>query len=162
MRRPTPVGAWAYRDHGPNHTLNSFRGLFGGIVIRELRRPRPDVERRADPAQLPAAGERHPWRLLHCINGRTFAGNTPTIRARVGQRVAIHVIGMDSNFHTFHVHGHRWRDSGGAFVDCPTLGPNETIRARSSWRTIRDGGCTTATSSPTRTPAWPVGTWREP
>ena len=34
---------------------------------------------------------------------------------------------MDSNFHTFHVHGHRWRDSGGAFVDCPTLGPNETI-----------------------------------
>ena len=21
---------------------------------------------------------------------------------------------MDSNFHTFHIHGHRWRDAGGA------------------------------------------------
>ena len=51
------------------------------------------------------------------------------MRARVGQRVAIHVMGMDGNFHTFHIHGHRWRDSSGAFVDCPTLGPNETITA---------------------------------
>jgi FtsP/CotA-like multicopper oxidase with cupredoxin domain len=67
--------------------------------------------------------------LFHAINGRSFAGNTPTIRARTGQRVALHVFGMDQNFHTFHIHGHRWRDSGGAFVDCPTLGPNETITA---------------------------------
>ena len=68
-------------------------------------------------------------RLVHCLNGRTAAGNTPTLRAQVGQRVAIHVIGMDGNFHTFHIHGHRWRDASGALVDCPTLGPNETITA---------------------------------
>ena len=70
----------------------------------------------------------------------------------------MHVIGGDGNFHTFHVHGHRWRDASGAFVDCPTLGPNETITAR-----LREdnpgGGSTTATSSATRTPAWPAGTW---
>ena len=41
---PDSVGAWAYHDHGPNHTLNSFRGLFGGIVIRERGVPAPDVE----------------------------------------------------------------------------------------------------------------------
>jgi FtsP/CotA-like multicopper oxidase with cupredoxin domain len=29
------------------------------------------------------------------------------------------------------VHGHRWKDSGGAFVDNPTVGPDETITARS-------------------------------
>jgi manganese oxidase len=40
------------------------------------------------------------------------------------------VIGMDSNFHDFHIHGHRWKDAAGAFVDTPSLGPNETITAR--------------------------------
>ena len=29
---------------------------------------------------------------------------------KVGQDVAFHVIGGDGDFHTFHVHGHRWRD----------------------------------------------------
>ena len=49
---------------------------------------------------------------------------------RVGQDVALHVIGMDNNFHDFHIHGHRWKDSAGAFVDTPSVGPNETITAR--------------------------------
>ena len=31
--RPDSVGVWPYHDHGPNHTLNSLRGLFGAIVI---------------------------------------------------------------------------------------------------------------------------------
>jgi FtsP/CotA-like multicopper oxidase with cupredoxin domain len=44
--------------------------------------------------------------------------------------VAIHVIGMDDNFHDFHVHGHRWRDPTGSFVDTPAVGPNETVTAR--------------------------------
>ena len=59
-------------------------------------------------------------RAFQAINGRTVAGNTPTIRARVGQDVALHVIGMDNNFHDFHIHGHRWKDAAGAFVDTPT------------------------------------------
>ena len=32
---------------------------------------------------------------------------------------------MDSNFHTFHIHGHRWKDPAGAYVDNPSMGPNE-------------------------------------
>ena len=36
---PDSVGVWPYHDHGPNHTLNTFRGLFGGIVIRERGDP---------------------------------------------------------------------------------------------------------------------------
>ena len=31
---PESVGAWPYHDHGPNHTLNTFRGLFGAIIVR--------------------------------------------------------------------------------------------------------------------------------
>ena len=75
--------------------------------------------------------------VIHCVNGRTGAGNTPTIRARVGQRVAMHVIGGDNNPHTFHVHGHRWRNAAGAFVDTPSVGPNESITA--AWQEDNPG-----------------------
>ncbi len=125
---PDSVGVWPYHDHGPNHTLNTFRGLFGAVVVREKGAPAPDVEQVLFLHSMPPQVTGIP-RLFHCINGRSFAGNTPTIRARVGQRVAMHVMGMDSNFHTFHIHGHRWRDPSGAYTDCPTVGPNETITA---------------------------------
>jgi len=125
---PDSVGVWPYHDHGPNHTLNTFRGLMGAIVIRPKESKAPDVEHvlmlHNFPPQVTGRG------VFQCVNGRTRAGNTPTLTARVGQDVAIHVIGFDSFFHTFHIHGHRWRDSGGAFVDSPTVGPNETISAR--------------------------------
>ena len=40
-------------------------------------------------------------------------------------------------FHTFHVHGHRWRDAAGTFVDNPGFGPNEQLTAR--WREDNPG-----------------------
>jgi FtsP/CotA-like multicopper oxidase with cupredoxin domain len=126
---PDSVGVWPLHDHGPNHTLNTFRGLFGCIIIRERGAKLPDVERVLFMHSLapPVTGLD---RQFQTINGRAYAGNTPTITARVGQDVALHVIGGDSNFHDFHVHGHRWRDASGTFVDTPTVGPNETITAR--------------------------------
>ena len=69
---------------------------------------------------------------VQCFNGRVGAGNTPTVRAKVGQDVALHVYGGDGNFHTFHVHGHRWVDRDGRDVDTQTVGPAETIAIR--WR----------------------------
>jgi FtsP/CotA-like multicopper oxidase with cupredoxin domain len=125
---PDSIGVWPYHDHGPNHTLNTIRGLFGSIVIRERGATWPDVEEVLFMHSFPPQVTGVP-RLFYCFNGRAFAGNTPTIRAKVGQRVAIHAIGMDGDFHTFHIHGHRWQDASGAFVDCPTLGPNETVTA---------------------------------
>ncbi len=64
-----------------------------------------------------------------CINGRAFAGNTPTLQASVGQRVAFHVYGMDDAFHTFHIHGHRWTNAAGEIVDNATFGPGDVITA---------------------------------
>jgi FtsP/CotA-like multicopper oxidase with cupredoxin domain len=132
---PDSVGAWAYHDHGPNHSVNIARGLFGGLVVREKGAPAPDVEQLLVLHQLPPqiTGVR---RVFQCINGRAFAGNTPTIRAKAGQDVAVHVIGGDAMFHTFHVHGHRWRNGDGQ-TDNPTLGPSETITAR--WREDNPG-----------------------
>jgi manganese oxidase len=126
---PDAVGVWPYHDHGPNHTLNTFRGLFGTVIVREKGAKLPDVETVLFFHALapPVTGLK---RQFQCVNGRAFAGNTPTIRAKVGQDVAIHIMGMDSNFHDFHIHGHRWKDPSGTFVDTPTVGPNETITAR--------------------------------
>jgi FtsP/CotA-like multicopper oxidase with cupredoxin domain len=126
---PDSVGVWPYHDHGPNHMLNSFRGLFGAIVVRDRGAKAPDVEQVLALHALtpPVTGLRSP---LQAINGRAYAGNTPTLRARVGEDVEINAFGMDSNFHTFHIHGHRWRDPAGAFIDNPAMGPNEGVTAR--------------------------------
>jgi FtsP/CotA-like multicopper oxidase with cupredoxin domain len=126
---PDSVGVWPLHDHGPNHTLNTFRGLFGVLVIRPKGEKLPDVERTLFLHSFAPPVTGLP-RQFQAINGRAFAGNTPTITARVGQDVAIHVMGGDNAFHDFHIHGHRWRDAAGTFVDTPTVGPNETITAR--------------------------------
>ena len=43
-----------------------------------------------------------------CINGRKYLGNTPTLVAGPHTRMRFGVVGMGSDFHTFHIHGHRW------------------------------------------------------
>ncbi len=42
------------------------------------------------------------------INGRTFMGNTPTLVGGRETRMRFGVVGMGSDVHTFHIHGHRW------------------------------------------------------
>ena len=65
------------------------------------------------------------------IDGRAFVGNTPVMRARVGDLVQWDVLAMGSEHHTFHVHGHRWLENGTP-RDTKTLGPAESFRIR--WR----------------------------
>ena len=132
---PDSVGVWPYHDHGPNHTLNTMRGLFGAVIVREKGATRPDVEHVLIMHSF--APQVTGCRLFHAVNGRSGAGNTPTIRRprRPGRR--LHAMGCDGNFHTFHVHGHRWRDANGTFVDNPSFGPNETVTAR--WREDNPG-----------------------
>ena len=133
---PESVGAWPYHDHGPNHGLNVLRGLFGTIVVREKGAARPDVE-------MPLFFHSFPPQVtglranFMCINGRVGAGNTPTVRANVGDDVAFHVVGGDPFMHTFHVHGHRWRTADGTDVDNQMLGPETTVTAR--WREDNPG-----------------------
>ena len=119
---PDSVGVWPYHDHGPNHTLNTFRGAFGAIVIRE--RGAKVARRRAGAVPAPAAAAGH--RACRARSRRSTAARPRATRRRSrrasGQDVALHVIGMDNNFHDFHIHGHRWKDAAGAFVDTPTRG----------------------------------------
>lgn len=120
-------GTWLYHDHGPMDPLPVFKGLFGPLVIRKADEPRPDREfflafHTWDPSVTGLKG------IYYCVNGRAYAGNTPTLQARVGERVAFHVYGVDNLLHTFHLHGHRWRDPNGTVIDNKTFGPADSFR----------------------------------
>jgi FtsP/CotA-like multicopper oxidase with cupredoxin domain len=123
--RPGTEGAWLYHDHGPMDPLPVFKGMFGGLIIRKPGDPLPTREfflflHSFTPLATNLGTQ------FSCINGRAYAGNTPTLRAKVGDTVAWHVFGIDNDFHAFHLHGHRWIDpDGGVLIDNHTLGPAE-------------------------------------
>src|SRR5687768_2047133 len=64
----------------------------------------------------------------HCINGRGFVGNTPTIVGRSGQRIRWFVVNLDTsmNWHNFHPHAMRWK-FGGEAIDSRSMGPAESF-----------------------------------
>jgi FtsP/CotA-like multicopper oxidase with cupredoxin domain len=127
---PESKGAWMYHDHGPMDPLPLYKGLFGSILIRD------PSEKQADQDLFVAFHSFQPVatgidKAFYCINGRAFAGNTPTFHGKVGQDIAWHVYTLDDNFHTFHIHGHRWvDDNGGKVIDNVTTGPGDIITAR--------------------------------
>ncbi|MGH2895019.1 MAG: multicopper oxidase domain-containing protein [Solirubrobacteraceae bacterium] len=121
--RPGTEGAWLYHDHGPMDPLPVFKGMFGGLIIRKPTDPAPNREffvflHSFTPLATGLSQQ------FGCINGRAYAGNTPTLRAKVGDVVNWHVFAIDNDFHAFHLHGHRWIDpDGGVLIDNHTLGP---------------------------------------
>ena len=64
----------------------------------------------------------------HCINGRGFVGNTPTIVGRSGQRIRWYVFNLDTSptWHNFHPHAMRWK-FGGENIDIRSMGPAESF-----------------------------------
>jgi manganese oxidase len=117
------AGVWPYHDHSTSMEESIAGGMFGALSIAGRR------ERRADREYVVAFA---PWHGFQTINGRAFVGNTPVFESRVGESVQWDVIAMGDEFHTFHVHGHRWRTDGGTPEDTRGLGPAESFRVR--WR----------------------------
>jgi FtsP/CotA-like multicopper oxidase with cupredoxin domain len=120
---PGSAGVWPYHDHSTSMEASIAGGMFGALSIAGRR------ERRADREYVVAFA---PWHGLQTINGRAFVGNTPVFESRVGERVQWDVLAMGDEFHTFHVHGHRWRTNDGTPEDTRGLGPAESFRVR--WR----------------------------
>ena len=121
--RPGSAGAWPYHDHSPSMAESIGGGLYGALSILGPTEPAPDREH----VVFFAA-----HRNFMTINGRAFVGNTPVYRGRVGDLVQWDVLSLGDDFHTFHVHGHRWRAPDGTPTDTKTLGPAESFRVR--WR----------------------------
>jgi manganese oxidase len=125
--RADSVGVWPYHDHSPSMAESLPAGLYGAMSIFGRRERLPDRE---FVTAFASTGD------FHTINGRAFLGNTPVRHARVGDLVQWDVIALGDEHHTFHVHGHRWRDRG-VTRDTQTVGPAESFRFR--WRE-RDPG----------------------
>ena len=80
------------------------------------------------------------------IDGRAFVGNTPVFHAKVGELVQWDVMALGSDFHTFHVHGHRWAVAGQGVARHPDGRPRRVLSASAGVRTPRARGSTIATS----------------
>jgi FtsP/CotA-like multicopper oxidase with cupredoxin domain len=117
------AGIWPYHDHSPSMDESIAGGMYGILSILGRHERAPDREFLVVFAPM---GE------FQTIDGRAFVGNTPVFTSHVGDVVQWDVIGMGSEHHTFHVHGHRWRDANGTPVDTRTVGPAESLKVR--WR----------------------------
>src|SRR5262249_4755611 len=117
------VGVWPYHDHSPSMDDSIAGGLFGALSIRPRGAPKPDHEFVVFLASQLG---------FMTIDGRAFVGNTPVFHAKVGDRVQWDVLTLGDDFHTFHVHGHRWENPDGTFEDTRTLGPAQSFEVH--WR----------------------------
>ena len=116
-------GVWPYHDHSPSMMASIEGGLYGALSVLGRDEEPPDREFVVFlAAQLG----------FNTINGRAFVGNTPVYHAKVGDVVQWDVLAIGSDFHTFHVHGHRWLQADGTPRDTQTIGPAESFRVR--WR----------------------------
>ncbi len=117
------VGVWPYHDHSPTMHESIMGGMYGMLSIAREGEPLPDRE---FVVVLAPMGE------FQTIDGRAFVGNAPVFRSKIGETVQWDVMVMGSEHHTFHVHGHRWRDPDGTPRDTQTIGPAQSFKFR--WR----------------------------
>jgi manganese oxidase len=118
---PGSAGVWPYHDHSPSMMESISGGMYGAISILGRRQPSPDHE-------FVVFLSSH--LKFMTINGHAFVGNTPVLHARRGDIVQWDVLAIGDDHHTFHVHGHRWRNPDGMFIDTRTIGPAESFSFR--------------------------------
>lgn len=134
------AGVWPYHDHtfgGVNGAED--RGLFGALIVYPAdRTTRAMVDGRIRNVPLTAVEKEF---VLYMF-GSTFYGVeidhqaggkvtplwiNPTMHAKLGSLVRFHVLGLGSEFHTFHLHAHRWLETGGTspdtVIDTRNIGP---------------------------------------
>ena len=115
------AGVWPYHDHSPSMMDSIDGGMYGMLSILGRNELEPDHEFLVVFA---------PMGKFMAIDGRAFVGNTPVFHAKVGEVVQWDVMALGSDFHTFHVHGHRWLVSGNVARDTQTVGPATSFRFR--------------------------------
>lgn len=118
---PDSAGVWPYHDHGPEMEASIDGGLYGALSILGPGESRPDKE---FVVFLESTNG------FMTINGHAFVGNTPVFHSRVGDVVQWDVLALGNDFHTFHIHGHRWLDPSGTPIDTRVIGPAESFRFR--------------------------------
>lgn len=135
------AGTFPYHDHG-HEAEGVARGLFGALIVHapDEKSAREQLVVLADfppsnYAQLPGVADpvtgqfpdggtyRGGHQYMHTINGKGYEDAVPPFAAKVGERVRWRVVSIGREFHTWHVHGHRWVDPSGVLTDNIQLGP---------------------------------------
>lgn len=134
------AGTFPYHDHGDEGN-GTMRGLIGALIVHPPGEAKanehvvvladfdqgeyaslPGV---ADPVsgEFPDAGMyRGGHQYMHTINGKGYEDAVPPFTGKVGQLQRWRVVSIGQEFHTWHIHGHRWLD-GGQVTDNVQLGP---------------------------------------
>lgn len=135
------AGTFPYHDHG-EESKGVTLGLFGALIVRAPEekpanehvvvladfdqgeyQSLPGV---ADPetGEFPDAGTYHGGhQYMHTINGKGYEDAIPPFKGKVGDLQRWRVVSIGREFHTWHIHGHRWLDASGALTDNVQLGP---------------------------------------
>jgi FtsP/CotA-like multicopper oxidase with cupredoxin domain len=136
------AGTFPYHDHG-DEAEGMVRGLFGAVIVHA-----PDeapanehvvvlsdfdqgeyeqLPGVADPetGEFPDAGTYHGGhQYMHTINGKAYEDAIPPFLGKVGDLSRWRIVSIGQEFHTWHIHGHRWTDPAtGALTDNVQLGP---------------------------------------
>jgi FtsP/CotA-like multicopper oxidase with cupredoxin domain len=134
-------GTFPYHDHADEDESVAL-GLFGAVVVHAPdERPAnehlvvladfdqgeyeqlPGV---ADPetGEFPEEGTYHGGhQYMHTVNGKGYEDAVPPFEAKVGELQRWRVVSIGREFHTWHIHGHRWLDASGQLTDNIMLGP---------------------------------------
>ena len=138
------AGTFPYHDHAgaEGETDGVSAGLFGALVVHAPGEPKAAQENvvllsdfeLGRYSQLPGVGKgdagpsnvgtyRGGHQYMHTINGRAYEEWSPHFQAKIGDLVRWRVISIGQEFHTFHVHGHRWVTPEGVLTDNVNMGP---------------------------------------
>jgi len=136
-----PYHDHAHVDHGSGEIDGVTAGLVGAVVVHAPDRPRPDrshvvvlmdmdltryktIPGTFDDAGVLTDGEyKGGHGYMHLINGRAYEEWIPKFAGKVGERIRWGVVSIGREFHTFHVHGHRWIGPDNVLTDNIALGP---------------------------------------
>ena len=116
---PDSAGVWPYHDHSPSMDESIAGGLYGVLSILGPGQQPPDHE---------FVVFFQSTLDFKTVDGHAFVGNTPVFHAKVGDVVQWDVLALGEDFHTFHVHGHRWQLPDGTSIDTPNGRPGGELR----------------------------------
>ena len=135
------AGTFPYHDHAAE-AEGIEEGLFGAVVVhapdeapaREHLVVLADLDQAkyaslpgvADPetGEFPEEGTyRGGHQYMHTINGKGYEDAVPPFRGKVGDLSRWRVVSLGGEFHTWHIHGHRWVGADGVLTDNVQLGP---------------------------------------
>jgi len=129
------VGTWPYHDHTfGGETGAEDKGLFGVVIVNGATteafidgKLRNFPVKQLDKEYVLYMVRTSFWGLeIDNTKGglQTPLWENPMLSAKLNDEVRFHVVGLGTEFHTFHMHAHRWVDQGTTdVIDTKNIGP---------------------------------------